>query len=118
MEYYKKGNFYMAYFLRIHTRKRGKYLQIDESFRNKEKKRTDHKSFKCLGYLDDIKASGIEDPISYYKDYVRKLNEDKSLTKIAKISDKPVIYNIVKFIYFKIAPKFYGVLLRKTGLLY
>jgi len=88
----------MAYFLRIHTRKRGKYLQIDESFRNKEKKRTDHKSFKCLGYLDDLIASGIEDPISYYKDYVRKLNEDKSLTKIAKISDKPVIYNLGFFL--------------------
>ena len=88
----------MAYFLRIHSRKKGKYLQIDESFRNKEKKRTDHKSFKCLGYLDDLIASGIDDPISYYKDYVRKLNEDKSLTKIAKISDKPVLLNLGFFL--------------------
>ena len=88
----------MAYFLRVHSRKRGKYLQIDESFRNKEKKRTDHKSYKCLGYLDDLIASGIDDPISFYKDVVDKLNQEKKESRIVKISNKLVINNLGHFI--------------------
>lgn len=88
----------MAYFLRIHKRKRGLYLQIDESFRNKEKKRTDHKSYKSLGYVDDLISAGISDPVSFYKNFVDNLNKERKEANVAKISDKPAKYNVGHFL--------------------
>ena len=44
-----------------------RYLQIYESFYDKGKKTTAHKSYKALGYEDKLIESGIDDPISYYK---------------------------------------------------
>lgn len=88
----------MAYFLRIHSRSRGQYLQIDESFRDKEKKQTCHRSYKTLGYVDDLIASGIPDPISFYKNVVDELNLQKQSSSIAKISDKPVRKNVGHFL--------------------
>ena len=33
------------------------------------------KSVEAFGYVEDLKAEGIEDPVSYYEEYVRKQNE-------------------------------------------
>lgn len=88
----------MAYFLRIYNRKRGRYLQIVDSFHNKEKNRTDHKSFKSLGYESDLIASGITDPVSYYKSYVENLNKERNDSKALKVSSTPVIKNLGFFL--------------------
>ena len=63
----------MAYFLKVSHLKKGDYLQIYDSFHDKEKKHSVHKSYKALGYLDDLIASGIDDPISFYKAEVDKI---------------------------------------------
>ena len=42
----------MAYFLKKSVTKKGVYLQIYESYRNKEKKQTAHKAFKSIGYVE------------------------------------------------------------------
>ncbi len=52
------------------------------------------KSFKSLGYLDDLIDSGIDDPISYYKNEVDKMNKkakkEKEDLAIRKIDESPI----------------------------
>ena len=82
----------MAYFLKVSKPNNGsrRYLQIYESFYDKGKKTTAHKSYKALGYEDKLIESGIEDPISYYKDEVDRLNNasDESCHKLIDKSPK------------------------------
>jgi len=71
----------MAYFLKKSNLKKGLYLQIYESFYNHDKKQTSHRSYKVLGYVNDLTASGIEDPISYYSEVIHGMNEQLNLSK-------------------------------------
>lgn len=64
----------MAYFLKKSNLKKGLYLQIYESFYDPNKKNTAHRSFRTLGYLNDLIDSGIDDPIAYYTREVETLN--------------------------------------------
>ena len=64
----------MAYFLKKSNLKKGVYLQIYESFYDAERKQTAHRSYKALGYVNELKNKGIDDPVSYYKAEVEKLN--------------------------------------------
>lgn len=82
----------MAYFLKVSKQQSRTYLSIYESFYSPDVKGTRHRSYKFLGNLDKLIESGIEDPISYYKEEVKKLNAqraaDNSNNKIQKtISD-------------------------------
>ena len=83
---------YMACFLKISHTKKGDYLQIYESYRDKEKKTSCHRAIKPIGYVSDLKNNGIEDPISYYKKEVERLNAKikKEEAKIKKIDDSPI----------------------------
>lgn len=65
----------MAYFLKKSNLKKGVYLQIYESFYDSVKKQTAHKSYKAIGYVNELIEHGIEDPVSFYADEVRKLNQ-------------------------------------------
>lgn len=76
----------MAYFLKKSNYKKGTYLQIYESFYDPERKGSAHRSYKALGYVHELQAKGIDDPISYYKDEVAKLNQEFHAAKIAKKS--------------------------------
>lgn len=82
----------MAYFLKKSNLKKGTYLQIYESFYNPEKKQTAHKSYKAIGYVNELKASGIDDPIAFYSEEVKKLNQEfrekKQLEKSRQISEE------------------------------
>ena len=78
----------MAYFLKQTNLKKGTYLQIYDSFRDKETKKTKHKSYKAIGYVDDLIASGIENPIEYYKKEVIKLNSKRKEELDAKKAKK------------------------------
>lgn len=83
----------MAYFLKKTTNKKGLYLQIYESFYDPERGHTAHKSFKPIGYVHELQAKGIDDPVSFYQEEVVKLNQAFQAAKKAKkarqISDEP-----------------------------
>lgn len=82
----------MAYFLKKTTNKKGLYLQIYESFYDPERDHTAHKSFKPIGYVHELQANGIDDPISFYQEEVNKLNQEfqaaKQTKKAKLISDE------------------------------
>ena len=65
--------------------KKGLYLQIYESVYSSEKGYGVHRSYKPLGYYDDLVKQGIEDPIAYYKSEIDKMNLE---VKKKKASDK------------------------------
>ena len=81
----------MAYFLKKSNYKKGTYLQIYESFYDPERKGGAHRSYKALGYVHELQAKGIEDPIAFYKEEVIKLNQElkaaKDAKKVKQISD-------------------------------
>ena len=102
----------MAYFLKVSHLKKGDYLQIYDSFHDKEKKHSVHKSYKALGYLDDL--------FSFYKAEVDKMNKkvkkDKEDLAIRKIDESPVKnlgYFLIKGIFNKLGVKFHLDLLDK-----
>lgn len=81
----------MAYFLKKSNYKKGTYLQIYESFYDPERKAGAHRSYKALGYVHELQAQGIDDPISFYQQEVIKLNQEfqaaKAEKKARQISD-------------------------------
>lgn len=112
--------FFMAYFLKVSHIKKGTYLQIYESFRDKSRHCSAQKSFKSLGYLDDLIASGIDDPISFYKNEVAKMNkkvkkekEDLAIKKIDESPIKNLGYFLIKGVFNKLGIKFHLDLLDK-----
>lgn len=68
----------MAYFLKKSNLKKGTYLQIYESFYDPQRKGAAHRSYKALGYVHELVEKGIDDPISFYKDEVNKLNQQRA----------------------------------------
>lgn len=84
----------MAYFLKKTNNKKGTYLQIYSSFYDPERGHTAHKAYKPIGYVHELQSKGIDDPISFYKEEVIKLNQElkdaKSEKKAKQISvDSP-----------------------------
>ena len=81
----------MAYFLKKSNYKKGTYLQIYESFYDPERKGGAHRSYKALGYIHELQAKGIDDPITFYQEEVMKLNQEltaiKNANKARQISD-------------------------------
>ena len=91
----------MSYFLKKTKLKKGLYLQIYESYYNPEKKYGSHRSYKPLGYYDELVEKGIEDPIAYYKAEVEKLNQEnkkkKSKDKVREITEESSEKNLGYF---------------------
>ena len=81
---------FMAYFLKRTNNKKGTYLQIYESFYDPQRGHTAHRSYKPIGYVHELINSGIDDPISFYKEEVIKLNqqrmEERNAAKVKQIS--------------------------------
>ncbi|WP_102341892.1 IS1634 family transposase [Galactobacillus timonensis] len=81
----------MAYFLKKTLNKKGTYLQIYSSFYDPVRGHTAHRSYKAIGYVDELKKNGIDDPIAYYSKEVDDLNRERKkqrdLEKTAQISD-------------------------------
>lgn len=81
----------MAYFLKRTNNKKGTYLQIYESFYDPQRRHTAHRSYKPIGYVHELINSGIDDPISFYKEEVIKLNqqrmEERNAAKVKQISE-------------------------------
>ena len=86
-----RGDF-MAYFLKKSNLKKGTYLQIYESFYDPERKGTAHRSYRAVGYVNDLVSQGIDDPVSFFQQEVDSLNKQraqaKEQEKIRQISDE------------------------------
>ncbi|MCI8616637.1 MAG: IS1634 family transposase [Lachnospiraceae bacterium] len=82
----------MAYFLKKTKNKKGIYLQIYESYYDPERKGGAHRSYKPIGYVHELQADGIDDPIAFYGEEVRRLNQEykerKQAGKMRQISDE------------------------------
>ena len=74
----------MAYFLKKTINKKGTYLQIYSSFYDPERGHTAHKAYRPVGYVHELQAKGIDDPVAFYKEEVLKLNQELKAAKDAK----------------------------------
>ena len=84
----------MAYFLKKTKNKKGTYLQIYESYYDPVRKAGAHRSYKPIGYVHELQADGIDDPISVFGEAVKKLNPDlkskkRSETELRFSDDSP-----------------------------
>ena len=81
----------MAYFLKKTKNKKGTYLQIYESYYDPERKGGAHRSYKPIGYIHELQAKGMDDPIAVFTEEVQKLNQEhnkkKQAEKVRQISD-------------------------------
>ena len=66
----------MAYYLRQDKKKKGTYLQMYESYWDKEKKQPRSRNIESFGYVSDLISDEIPDPVSYYQKYVKKKNRE------------------------------------------
>ena len=97
----------MRYFLKKTKRKNDTYLQIYISKYIPEKKGNRNTSFKTLGYVKEIKEKeGIADPIAFYQEKIKKMNEEIVQTEEKQIGDisvqKNIGYFLLKGIYDKL----------------
>ena len=67
----------MSYFLKKTKNKKGVYLQIYESYYDPERKGGAHRSYKPLGYVHELIDKGIDDPIIFYSEEIKKLNQER-----------------------------------------
>lgn len=81
----------MAYFLKKCTKKGRTYLSIVNSFYDAERRETAHETYASYGSVETLIKNGIEDPIAYYEEEVKKLNYEKRQAHVEKISDSAPI---------------------------
>lgn len=76
----------MAYFLKVQKQSNNTYLAIYESFYSPDSKGTKHRCYKSLGSVSKLIASGIDDPIAFYKAEVDKMNAERKVDSVRLIS--------------------------------
>jgi transposase len=64
----------MAYFLKKTKNKKGVYLQIYDGFYDPSRGHAVQRSFRPIGYLDDLIEQGFADPLSFFQLEVDQLN--------------------------------------------
>ena len=83
----------MAYFLKVAKQQNNTYLAVYESFYSPTTKGTKHRCIKSLGSVSKLKASGIDDPVAFYRDEVERMNMESKQDKIKKITSvSPRLY--------------------------
>ena len=88
----------MRYFLKKSTpSKKGLYLQIYRT-NYVPGKGNQNRSYKALGYYDELKAKGIEDPIAWAKGQIDELNGSSKLAKERQIGDSSTSKNAGYFL--------------------
>ena len=92
----------MAYYLRKENKKKGIYLQMYESYWDKEKKQPRSKSVMAFGYVQDLISDEVPDPIAYYTELVARKNEERAASLAEKTRPRafaaPVEYNLGHFL--------------------
>lgn len=68
----------MAYFLRQEKKKKGLYLQMYESHWDKDRKQPRSKNIETFGYVQELISDDMPDPVAYFKNYVKKKNEERA----------------------------------------
>lgn len=88
----------MRYFLKKSIpSKKGLYLQIYRT-NYVPGKGNQNRSYKALGYVSDLKAKGIADPIAWAKGQIGELNGDHALAKERQIGDSSTSKNAGYFL--------------------
>lgn len=67
----------MAYFLRQERKKKGNYLQMYDSYWDKELKQSRTKNVMAFGYVEELVSDEMPDPVAYYKEYVKQKNAER-----------------------------------------
>lgn len=67
----------MAYFLRQDKKKNGIYLQVYESYWNREIKQARTRSVKAFGYVHELISDEIPDPVAHFREVVNRMNEKR-----------------------------------------
>jgi len=68
----------MAYFLRQEKKKKGLYLQMYDSYWDKEMKQSRTKNIMAFGYVEDLISDEMPDPVAYYKEFVKRKNKERA----------------------------------------
>lgn len=91
----------MAYTLRKCRQSRGIYLKIYFSYRDPETKKPRNKYISSPGYVQDLQAKGIEDPIEYYEKEIQRMNDElrysRESEKKPEIREQSCIRNLGYF---------------------
>ena len=88
----------MSYFLKKSIpSKKGLYLQIYRT-NYVPGKGNKNKSYQAIGYVSDLKAQGIEDPIKYALKLVKELNEKNPSPKVKQVGENSVTKNLGYFL--------------------
>ena len=87
----------MAYFLRQEKKKKGTYLQMYDSYWDKEKKQSRTKNVMAFGYAETLVSDEMPDPVAYYKEFVKRKNEEQAAahaeeTRPRAFSSTPEMY--------------------------
>lgn len=78
----------MIYFLKKTTpSKKGLYLQIYINYYDPNSKSKKTKSYKSLGYVSDLIKNGIDNPVEYYTEEIKKMNKELNANKELQITD-------------------------------
>ena len=81
----------MAYYLRQSKKGGRNYLQMYESYWDKEKKQPRSKYIQAFGYVDELVCDEIPDPVSFFKEYVAK--ENKKVSDLVAQEKRPRAFN-------------------------
>ena len=88
----------MSYFLKKSIpSKKGLYLQIYRT-NYVPGKGNKNKSYQAIGYVSDLKAQGIKDPIKYALKLVKELNEKNPSPRVKQVGENSVTKNLGYFL--------------------
>ncbi len=104
---YISGRYFMHYILKKSrpSSKKGLYLQIyiNDYISGKGKVQ---RSYKSLGYLEDLISPSCPDPIAFYSEEVKKLNQEHQANSVKQIGDviptKNIGYFLLKIMFDKL----------------
>ena len=92
----------MAYFLRQEKKKKGIYLQMYETYWDKDKKQPRSKSIEAFGYVNELISHDIPDPVAHYKKYVEEREKERAAQHAEETRPrafkKPVEINVGHFL--------------------
>ena len=76
----------MSYYIKKTNLKKGLYLQIYEGHHDSARGRTVTTLYRKLGYLEDLKDSGIADPVAHFQEEVNELNRKQRIERMQQKS--------------------------------
>lgn len=86
----------MAYFLRKDKRKNGVYLQMYDTYWDKNVKQGRTRHVESFGFVDELIAGGIEDPVAYYTKYVEEKNTETKARFAEETRPRAFQYDVEK----------------------